>query len=127
MEKVTQAELNEIIANHKKWLNEHRNIWNPETEDVFEQYSKKIELCAVIKDKDLSELVFKNADLRYSCFSGCYFKNTIFEYVDFTHANLCYSNFEEASFVGTKLLYTNLESTNFWNAIFLNGKSIRNL
>jgi uncharacterized protein YjbI with pentapeptide repeats len=113
MKKVTQEELNEIITNHQVWLEKYLAKFTG-----CDDLSEVRELRAAVIDKDLSNLVFKNADLRYSGFSGCNFKGVNFDNIDFSYANLCYSNFEDALFVRTKLLYTDLGSTTFWNAIF---------
>jgi len=125
MEKVTQEELNEIIAKHKKWLTgvkkglvykKHKDsIEEAELMDEGHEFS---ELRARLYEKDLSNLDFFKSDLRNAVFIGCNFAGANLSNVDLGFANLGCSTFDKANMWETNLIYAILANTTFIDTNF---------
>lgn len=125
MEKVTQEELNEIIANHKKWIEAYgkyvvmrliRDPYNIDYEDYLTGPPNSPMACII--NKDLSDLDFSEANLEWSVFKGCDFTRANLCKVNFRVANLLGSSFNHANLKGIDLQYANLTDTNFIRARF---------
>ena len=91
MKKITQAELDEMIILHSKWLNEEEDG-----------------IRANFIDMDLSEL-----DLSYKNLTSAGFMRT-----DLSHSKLICTNFTGANLCGAKIVSAITGTTNFTDVIF---------
>ena len=122
MEKVTQEELNEIIARHQVWLKaygKYNVIGDPANID-YEDYltAPPTSPRACLVNKDLSDLDFSQANLEWSVFKECNFTRANLFEVNLTAANLLGSIFYHTNLRGSNLQYANLSDTNFIRAKF---------
>ena len=103
MIKITQEELNIILDNHNKYLNEEEG---GERADLYK--------------KDCSGLDFSSNNLRCiyldSCnLTNCNFSNCNLEYACLFNTNLTKANFTNANLMGAELVNSNLTGANLTN------------
>lgn len=118
MKRITQEELNEILASHKEWVKDHSK-------------GKKLNL----KGKNLSHLTleymgfqgisFEEVDLSYANLRNCVFNNCRFDNARMAHANLEDCKFENSSLSGVFLNHSNLDFVHIINT-YLNNVNVDN-
>lgn len=125
MKKITQQELDKIIADHQIFLKKMEMVerinlkrMNPDLAEKYIDFweTNESRLKATLFKADLSGLDFKDADLSFSDFSSCNLSN----------ANLFNCNFfcavlNDADLSGAKLFNNNLEYAFLENCI-ITGK-----
>lgn len=132
MRKITVEELNEILENHKIYLNRSREDWRNFRADLSDVDLKGVNLenanleHANLNAADLKNAILKNAVLNYASFvdanlANADLENAKLDNTDFEYASLKKANLSKASLRNVNLNHTNLNSANLSEAVLNNA------
>ena len=124
MRTISQKELQDILAKHKKWLNDERggakaklrhayllcaNLGNVDLQyaDLYDAYLRG----AGLRDADLQYAYLREADLQYADLYDAYLRGA-----DLRDADLQYADLREADLRGADLKYANLRGADLKGA-----------
>lgn len=115
MNKISQKELDRLIDEHERWLNDLKKGH----ELILINYDLS---HLSIENRDLSEAKFcdcnmslmkvKNCKLLHTVFSSSDFEETLFKYCDFLDMTFCRTNLVNSNFISCSLTNVNLAGAN---------------
>ena len=124
---MNQEELNQVIENHKHWLNQDREDWQTMKANLSGADLREMDLQGVnLSYADLSDVDLSYANLEGVNLIKSKLCNTILKYSNLRGANLTeanlygadlrFANLKNTFFIGTNLEDTNLRGANLTNA-----------
>ena len=124
MKTFTQSELNEILAKHKKWLNDEEGGERADLSSANLRYAnlrsanlRSASLShANLSSADLSHADLSSANLRYADLSSANLSSANLRYADLRSANLSYADLRSANLSSANLSSANLSSADLRSA-----------